>query len=63
VPQGFVFMRVIGMSSNGWHLPYTFPLETALRVSSIVIVAAAISGLLPGRRAAGMDVKEALAYE
>ncbi|HEX5655714.1 MAG TPA: FtsX-like permease family protein [Polyangiales bacterium] len=63
VPQGFVFMRVIGMSSNGWHLPYTFPLETALRVSSIVIVAAAVSGLLPGRRAAGMDVKEALAYE
>ncbi len=63
VPQGFVFMRVVGMSSNGWHLPYTFPLETALRVSSIVILAAAISGLLPGRRAAGMDVKDALAYE
>ncbi|MET0284250.1 MAG: FtsX-like permease family protein [Polyangiales bacterium] len=63
VPQGFVFMRVVGMSSNGWHLPYHFPVETALRVASIVIVAAAVSGLLPGRRAAGMDVKEALAYE
>jgi putative ABC transport system permease protein len=63
VPQGYVFMRVIGESSNGWHLPYSFPLETALRVSSIVVVAAALSGLLPGRRAAAMDVKEALAYE
>jgi putative ABC transport system permease protein len=63
VPQGFVFMRVIGMSSNGWHLPYEFPVETALRASLIVIVAAGISGLLPGRRAARMDVKEALAYE
>jgi putative ABC transport system permease protein len=63
VPQGYLFMNVVGMSSNGWHLPYFFPLETALRVSSIVIVAAALSGLLPGRRAAAMDVKEALAYE
>ncbi|HEY6877581.1 MAG TPA: ABC transporter permease, partial [Polyangiales bacterium] len=63
VPQGYVFTRVIGMSSNGWHLPYTFPMETALRVSSIVIAAAALSGFLPGRRAADMDVKEALSYE
>lgn len=63
VPQGFVFMRVIGMSSNGWYLPYMFPSETALRVGSVVVVAAALSGLLPGKRAAAMDVKEALAYE
>jgi putative ABC transport system permease protein len=63
VPQGLVFMRVIGMASNGWHLPYSFPLDTALRVTSFVIVAAALSGYLPGRRAAGMDVKEALSYE
>jgi len=63
VPQGLIFMRVIGMAANGWHLPYTFPFETALRVSSFVIVAAALAGFLPGRRAAGMDVKEALSYE
>jgi putative ABC transport system permease protein len=63
VPQGFVFMRVIGMTANGWHLPYSFPFETALRVSSFVVIAAALSGYFPGRRAAGMDVKEALSYE
>jgi putative ABC transport system permease protein len=63
VPQGYVFMRVIGMASNGWHLPYGFPLETALRVSSFVVIAATLAGFLPGRRAAAMDVKEALSYE
>ncbi|MDB4988570.1 MAG: transporter permease protein [Myxococcaceae bacterium] len=63
VPQGFVFMRVIGMAANGWFLPYSFPLETAMRVTSFVVIAAAIAGFLPGRRAAGMDVKEALSYE
>jgi putative ABC transport system permease protein len=63
VPQGLVFMRVIGAAANGWQLPYSFPLETALRVSSFVVLAAALSGLLPGRRAAGMDVKDALSYE
>jgi putative ABC transport system permease protein len=63
VPQGFIFMRVIGMSANGWHLPYSFPFETAIRVTSFVVVAAALAGYFPGRRAAGMDVKEALSYE
>ena len=63
IPQGILFMRVIGMSANGWHLPYGFPVETAVRVSSFVIIAAALAGYLPGRRAASMDVKEALAYE
>lgn len=63
IPQGVLFMRVIGLSANGWHLSYGFPIETALRVSSFVILAAALAGYLPGRRAAGMDVKEALSYE
>jgi len=63
VPQGYVFMRVIGMAANGWHLPYAFPFETALRVASFVVIAAALAGYFPGRRAAGMDVKEALSYE
>lgn len=63
VPQGYLFMRVVGMSANGWFLPYSFPIETAVRVSSFVIIAATLAGFLPGRRAAGMDVKEALSYE
>jgi putative ABC transport system permease protein len=63
VPQGYIFMRVIGMSANGWSLDYGFPVETAVRVSLFVVVAAALAGYLPGRRAAAMDVKEALSYE
>lgn len=63
VPQGILFMHVIGQSANGWHLPYDFPVQTALRVSGFVILAAAFAGYLPGRRAARMDVKEALSYE
>ena len=63
VPEGYIFMHVVGTASNGWHLPYVFPLETALRVSGLVVVAAAMAGFVPGRRAAHMDVKEALAYE
>ena len=63
VPQAFVFMRVIGAASNGWELPYCFPYETAIRVTSFVVIAAALAGLFSGRRAAGLDVKDALAYE
>lgn len=63
VPQGYIFMHVIGTSANGWNLPYGFPAETALRISLVVVTAAALAGYLPGRRAAAMDVKEALSYE
>ncbi|HEY6876380.1 MAG TPA: FtsX-like permease family protein [Polyangiales bacterium] len=63
VPQGFVFLKVIGTASSGWSLPYGFPMETALRISLLVVGAAATAGFFPGQRAAAMDVKEALAYE
>jgi putative ABC transport system permease protein len=63
VPQGFIFLKVIGTATSGWNLPYGFPVETALRMAFFVVAAAAVAGFLPGRRAAGLDVKEALAYE
>jgi putative ABC transport system permease protein len=63
IPQGFIFLKVIGTATSGWNLPYTFPWETALRMACFVVGAAAIAGFLPGRRAAGLDVKEALSYE
>ncbi len=63
VPQGYIFLKVIGTSTSGWNLTYGFPFETALRMTLFVVSAAAIAGFLPGRRAAQMDVKEALAYE
>ncbi len=63
VPQGYIFLKVIGTATSGWNLPYGVPWETALRMSVFVVGAALIAGFLPGRRAAGLDVKEALSYE
>ena len=63
VPQGYIFLKVIGTATSGWNLPYAFPLETALRITLFVVGAAALAGFFPGRRAAAIDVKEALAYE
>jgi putative ABC transport system permease protein len=63
VPQGYIFLKVIGTATSGWNLPYAFPLDTALRIALFVVGAAALAGFFPGRRAAGIDVKEALAYE
>lgn len=63
VPLGLIFLKVIGTATSGWNLPYAFPVETALRMATFVVTAAVLAGFLPGRRAAGLDVKEALAYE
>jgi putative ABC transport system permease protein len=63
VPQGYIFLKVIGMATSGWDLPYGFPLDTAVRMTLFVVGAAAFAGFFPGRRASAMDVKEALAYE
>jgi len=63
VPQGYIFLKVIGTATSGWNLAYGFPADTALRMTLFVVGAAAFAGFFPGRRAAGMDVKEALAYE
>ena len=63
VPLGYTLLKVVGTATSGWNLPYGFPVETALRMSLLVVLAAALSGFFPGKRAAGMDVKEALSYE
>jgi putative ABC transport system permease protein len=63
VPQGYIFLKVIGTATSGWNLSYGFPTETALRMALFVVCAASFAGFFPGRRAAQMDVKEALAYE
>jgi putative ABC transport system permease protein len=63
VPLGLVLLKVIGHANSGWSLPYMFPVNTALRISLLITGAAVIAGFLPGRRAAKLDVKEALSFE
>jgi putative ABC transport system permease protein len=63
VPLGYTLLKVVGTATSGWNLPYDFPLETAVRTSFFVTATAALGGLLPARRVARLDVKEALSYE
>jgi putative ABC transport system permease protein len=63
VPVGFILLRVVGASTSGWSLPYIYPFETALRTAGLVVFAAAFSAFVPGKRAAALEIKEALGYE
>jgi putative ABC transport system permease protein len=63
VPLGFTLLRVVGAATSGWRLPYVYPFEGALRTASLVVLAAALSAFLPGKRAAALEIKEALGYE
>lgn len=63
VPMGWVFTRVVALASTGWLFQYVFPLGATLRVAILVVSTAALAGLWPGRKAAQLDVPEALAYE
>jgi putative ABC transport system permease protein len=61
--QCLLFLKVIAVDEMGWHLTFLFPTEGALRIGLLVIVTAALAGLLPGLRAAKLEIKEALVYE
>jgi len=63
VPQGYIFLKVIGTATSGWNLAYGFPLTSALRVFFVIVLIAALAGLLPGVRAARLSVRDALSYE
>lgn len=63
IPEGFLFLKVIGVATSGWNLPYAFPVETALRVGVVIVAAAGLAGLLPGVRASRLDVRDALSYD
>jgi putative ABC transport system permease protein len=63
IPLGLVLLKVIGIATTGWSLPYLFPGDTALRISLLITTAAVFAGFLPGRQAAKLDVKEALSFE
>jgi putative ABC transport system permease protein len=60
---GIVVTQVVGTQSTGWSFPYRFPAMLALQMTVAASLCAVLAGLLPARRAARLDVVEALAYE
>jgi putative ABC transport system permease protein len=62
VPMGWVLVRVIGLVNTGWAVDYQFSLPGAARVGISVIATALLAGLVPGRRAARLDVAEAVSH-
>ncbi len=54
---------VVGTQATGWSLPFRFPIEAAVQISALSTFAAVLAGLYPARRAASLDIVEALAWE
>lgn len=61
--MGKVFVDVVGVQATGWLFPTLFPLGFGLLAALGAIGFSAAGGLLPARRAAGLDVVEAISYE
>ena len=51
------------MQGTGWNFPFSYPWATAAQMITVGTVSAVIAGVYPARRAARLDVVEALAYE
>lgn len=60
---GMIVTHVVGEQSTGWAFPFIFPTRLALQMVTASTVCALIAGLFPAKRAANLDVVEALAYE
>ena len=60
---GYIVTKVVGVQGTGWNFPYSFPWSTALQMILIGTFSSVLAGLYPARRAAKLDVVEALAYE
>jgi putative ABC transport system permease protein len=60
---GLVISKVVGVQSTGWDFPYLFPWKLALSLVGVASICALVAGLYPARRAARLDVVEALSYE
>jgi putative ABC transport system permease protein len=61
--QCILFLRTTLFANTGWHLSFAFPFSSTLRITLLVILTAALAGLIPGLRAARLNVKDALGYE
>lgn len=60
---GFVLTKVVGVQATGWSFPFLFPWAMAAQMLVLSVIASTVAGLYPARRAASLDVVEALAYE
>jgi putative ABC transport system permease protein len=60
---GYIVTKIVGVQATGWNFPFAYPWATAGQMVVVATVAAIIAGLYPARRAARLDVVEALAYE
>lgn len=63
VALGLVITQIVGVQSTGWDFPYLFPTRLALSLVGVAGLCAFLAGIYPARRAARLDVVEALSYE
>jgi putative ABC transport system permease protein len=61
--QCILLLRTVVVQNSGWHFSFVFPTANVAQFCAWVLVAAAVAGLVPGLRAARLDVKAALASE
>ena len=61
--MGVLITDVVGGQVTGWSFPYIFPVRLALAMGVVSTLCAILAGLYPARRAATLNVVEALAYE
>lgn len=61
--MGAEFVHVVGVQATGWVFPLVVPIGVALAASAGSVLFAAFGGVWPARRAAALDVVEAISHE
>jgi len=60
---GLIVTKIVGVQATGWNFPFSYPWLTAVQMVVVGTISAILAGIYPARRAARLDVVEALAYE